>query len=140
VWTEFLCPKCGKNLKLRNFILRKTIHYLRGMLAGTTQQNLKCRKILNQEILMLMFMDLCIIVQLIKKNPTRCNNVSKFYYSIFIWTSTCFGRHTTHHQEPRTALAASGLKKKPEGASAVLCSWWWVVYSPKYVEHHINME
>jgi len=51
VWTEFLCPKCGKNLKFRNLILRKTIHYLHGVLAGTTQQNLKCRKILNQETL-----------------------------------------------------------------------------------------
>jgi len=29
----------------------------------------------------LMFVDPCIIVQFIKKNPTRCNNVSKFYYS-----------------------------------------------------------
>jgi len=45
----------------------------------------------------------------IKKNPTRCNNVSKFYYSIFIWSSTCFGRHTAHRQEPKTALAASGF-------------------------------
>jgi len=45
----------------------------------------------------------------IKRNPTRCNNVSKFYYSIFIWSSTCFGRHTAHHQEPKTALAASGF-------------------------------
>ena len=38
-----------------------------------------------------------------KKHPTRCNNVSKFY-SLFIWSSTCFGRHTAHHQEPKTAL------------------------------------
>ena len=46
-------------------------------------------------------MDPRIIVQFIKKeNPTRCNNVSEFYYSIFIWSSTCFGRHTAHHQEP----------------------------------------
>jgi hypothetical protein len=45
----------------------------------------------------------------IKKNPTRCNNISKFHYSIFIWSSTCFGRHTAHHQEPKTALAASGF-------------------------------
>ena len=33
-----------------------------------------------------------------KKNQTRCNNVSKFYYSIFIWSSACFGWHTAHHQ------------------------------------------
>jgi hypothetical protein len=33
----------------------------------------------------------------------------KIYYSIFIWSLTCFGRHTTHHQEPKTALAASGF-------------------------------
>jgi hypothetical protein len=70
-----------------------------------------------------MFVDPCITVQLIKKYPTRCNNVSKFYYSMFIWSSTCFGRHTAHHQEPKTALAASGT-------SYVKGCWtrsWWVL-------------
>jgi len=69
----------------------------------------------------LMFVDPCIIVQFIKKNPTRCKNVSKFYYSIFIWSSTCFGRHTAHHQEPKTVLAASGFSYV-EGCWT--CSWW----------------
>ena len=41
-------------------------------------------------------------------NATRCNSISKFYF-IFIWNSTCFGRHTAHHQEPKIALAASGF-------------------------------
>ena len=41
-------------------------------------------------------------------NPTRCNSVATFYF-IFIWNSSCFGRHTAHHQEPKTALAASGF-------------------------------
>ena len=108
-----------------------------------------------------------IIPWFIKKNPTRCNNASKFYYSIFIWSSTSFGRHTAHHQEPKTALAASGFsyvegcwtcswwrlttstnytstnlphKKNPEAASAILGSWWWAVCCPKHVEFHINME
>jgi hypothetical protein len=31
------------------------------------------------------------------------------YYSIFIWSSTCFGWHAAHHQEPKTALTASGF-------------------------------
>jgi len=31
-----------------------------------------------------MFVDPCIILKFIQKNPTRCNSVSKFYYSIFI--------------------------------------------------------
>jgi len=31
-------------------------------------------------------------------NPTRCNSASQFYF-IFIWRSTCFWRHTAHHQE-----------------------------------------
>jgi hypothetical protein len=53
--------------------------------------------------------DTCIIVRFRKKNPTSCKNVSTFYYSIFIWSSTCFGRHTAHHQEPKTALAVSGF-------------------------------
>jgi len=56
-----------------------------------------------------------------KKNPTRCSNVSKFYYSIFIWNSTCFGRHADHHQEPKTALADSGFSYV-EGCWT--CSWW----------------
>jgi hypothetical protein len=43
-----------------------------------------------------------------KENPTRCNSVSKFYF-IFMWSSACFGRHTAHHQEPKTALGAFGI-------------------------------
>jgi hypothetical protein len=58
-------------------------------------------------LLLLMFVDPCIILIHIG-NPTRCNSVSKFYF-IFIWSSICFGRHTAHHQEPKTALAASGF-------------------------------
>ena len=56
-----------------------------------------------------------------KKNPTRCNNVSKFYYSIFMWSSTCFGRHTAHHQEPKSALAGSGFLYVK---GCWTCSWW----------------
>ena len=36
----------------------------------------------------------------------QCTNI---FYFIFIWSSTCFGRHTAHHQEPKTALAACGF-------------------------------
>jgi len=99
----------------------------------------------SQTYIHLMFVDPCIIVQFIKKNPTRCNNVSLFYYSIFIWSSTCFGRHTAHHQEPKTAptTRTNNLPRyyeKPEAASAVLGSWWWAVCRPKHVELHTNME
>ena len=72
-------------------------------------------------------MDLCIIVQFIKKNPTKCNNVSKFYYSIFTRSPTCFGRRTAHHQEPKTVLAASGFSYV-EGCWA--CSWWTLSGTP----------
>jgi hypothetical protein len=46
--------------------------------------------------------------------------IKNFYYSIFIWRSTCFGRHTAHHQEPKTALTASGFSCV-EGCWT--CSW-----------------
>ena len=49
----------------------------------------------------------CVYISRIE-NPTRCHSVSKFYF-IFIWSSTCFRRHTAHHQEPKTVLAASGF-------------------------------
>jgi hypothetical protein len=68
-----------------------------------------------------MFVDPCNVGQFIRKNPTRCKNVSKFYYSIFIWSSACFGRHTAHHQEPKTALAAYDFSYV-EGCWT--CSWW----------------
>jgi len=32
-----------------------------------------------------------------------------FIIPYFKLSSTCFGRHTTHHQEPKTAQAASGF-------------------------------
>jgi hypothetical protein len=31
--------------------------------------------------------------------PTRCNRVVEFIVSMFLNSSTCFGRHTAHHQE-----------------------------------------
>ena len=92
----------------------------------------------------------------------------KYIISHHIWNSTCLGRHTAHHQEPKTALAARlwfctrgrlldvylldavsvqqphvqqpSTYAKPEAASAVLGSWWWAVCRPKHVELHINME
>jgi len=57
--------------------------------------------------------------------PTRCNSISKFYYSLLIWSSTCFGRHTAHHQEPKPALAATGFSYV-EGCwtlSGTVCAW-----------------
>jgi len=53
------------------------------------------------------------------KNPTRCNSVSKFYFT-FICSSTCFGQHPAHHQEPKTVLAASGFAYM-EGCWTCIC-------------------
>jgi hypothetical protein len=46
---------------------------------------------------------------LTEKNPTRCNSVPNFSIPYFEWSSTCFGRHTAHYQEPKTTQAASGF-------------------------------
>jgi len=43
------------------------------------------------------------------KKSNKMQQCIRIYYSIFIWSSLCFGRHTAHHQEPKTALAASGF-------------------------------
>ena len=81
------------------------------------------------------------INKFITKNPTRCNNVSKFYYYIFIWSSTCFRRHTAHHQEPKTALAASGFSYVE---SCWTCSWWtlsgtlWLTTSTNYTCNNLH--
>jgi len=67
------------------------------------------------------------------ENPTRCHSVTKFYF-IFIWSSTCFGRHTAHHQEPKTALAASGFACV-EGCWT--CSCWTLTASTNYMSSNI---
>ena len=67
-----------------------------------------------------------------KENPTRRNSVSTFYF-IFIWSSTCFGRHTAHHQEPKTALAASGFAYV-EGCWT--CSCWTLTASSNYTANN----
>jgi hypothetical protein len=41
--------------------------------------------------------------------PTRCSFVIEFISPKFFKGSTCFERHTAHHQELQTAFAASGL-------------------------------
>jgi len=53
------------------------------------------------------------------ENPTRCHRVTKFCF-IFIWSSACFGRHTAHHPDPKTALAASGFAYL-EGCWTCIC-------------------
>ena len=66
-----------------------------------------------------------------KENPKRCNSVTKFYF-IFIWSSTCFEWHTAHHQEPKTALAASGFVYV-EGCWT--CSCWTLSASSNYTSN-----
>jgi len=61
------------------------------------------------------------------ENP-RYNSVSKFYF-IFIWSPTCFGLHTAHHQEPKTTVAASGFACV-EGCWT--CSCWTLSGSASY--------
>jgi hypothetical protein len=56
------------------------------------------------------------------ENPTWCHSVSRFYF-IFIWSSTCFGWHTAHHQELKTALAPSGFAYV-EGCWTVIAGHW----------------
>jgi len=101
---------------------------------------------------------ICMIIHVEITN--KMQHCIKIYYSIFKWGSTCFGRHTAHHQELKTALAASGfayvrgcrtlrlldalqqpfMYAKPEAASAVLSSWWWALCLLKHVEPRLNME
>jgi hypothetical protein len=38
-------------------------------------------------------------INLIQKEPTRCNGVVEFIIPVFLSCSTCFGRHTALHQE-----------------------------------------
>jgi hypothetical protein len=82
---------------------------------------------------------------------------------MFLNCSTCFGRHTAHHQElkncnwnlwfyicfwlPAAAIAEPSQRPatknvcKTRGCNySFLSSWWWAVYCPKCVEQLRNTE
>jgi hypothetical protein len=53
------------------------------------------------------------------KKSNKMQRGIKIYF-IFVWSSTCSGRHTAHHQEPKTALAATGFAHV-EGCCMLSC-------------------
>ena len=55
-------------------------------------------------------------------------------YFIFIWSAICFGQHTVHHQEPKTALAGSGFAYV-EGCWP--CSCWTLTASSNYKSNNL---
>jgi len=57
-------------------------------------------------------------------------------YFIFIWSSTCFGRHTAHHQEPKTALAVFGCACV-EGCWTCSC---WTLSGRAFYKYEINFD
>ena len=63
----------------------------------------------------------CIIIIIHKEKSNKTQQCIKFYYSIFIRSSTCFGRQTAHHQEPKIVLVAPGFSYV---VGCWTCSWW----------------
>jgi hypothetical protein len=55
------------------------------------------------------FVILLCLFQFIRKIKQDTAMYQNFIILYFLWSSTCFGRHTAHHQEPITTLAASGF-------------------------------
>jgi len=53
-------------------------------------------------------MDPCIVDDSVEI-PRRCSFVIEFIIPKFTKGSTCFERHTAHHQELKTLFATSGL-------------------------------
>jgi len=50
------------------------------------------------------------IVEVLQRKTQQDATVyQNFIIPYFIWSSTCFGRHTAHHQEPKTAQTPSGF-------------------------------
>ena len=55
-----------------------------------------------------------------KKTQKDATLYQNFIIPYFKWSSTCFGRHTGHHQELKTAQAASGFAYV-EGCQTLSC-------------------
>jgi hypothetical protein len=62
----------------------------------------------NTTIINLIFIDPCIVVWL-SRNTNKMQLVIEFIIPKLTESSTCFERHTAHHQELWTVFAASGL-------------------------------
>jgi len=61
-----------------------------------------------------------------------------FIIIYFKWSSTCFGRHTAHHQEPKTAQAATSFAYVED---CWVCSCWttiflWELYYDVQIDEH----
>jgi len=56
----------------------------------------------------LILIDPCIVDYSVEI-PTRCSFVIEFIIPKYFKGSTCFDRHTAHHQELQTVFAASGI-------------------------------
>jgi hypothetical protein len=147
--------ECWVNQKIHKFLIKKTLFFRMYNTLNITIVS----SFLNQS----RDVSGSVLHSIIHKEiPTRCNSISNFYF-IFMCSLVCFGRHTAHHQEPKTVLAASGFAcvegcwtcscwtlpgrikqpstyAKPEAASALLGSWWWAVCRAKHDELHINMK
>jgi len=72
-----------------------------------------------------------------KEKSNKMQQCIKIYYSTFIWSSTCFGRHTAHHQEPKTALAATGFAYV-EGCWT--CDCWTLSASSNHTSNNQNVK
>ena len=84
--------------------------YVAQHVSGDTPPNIKSLKLMLQYDIQTLdtycILDVCGSVhhsKIRKENPTRYNSVSKFYFT-FICSSTCFGRNTSQHQEPKTNI------------------------------------
>jgi len=64
------------------------------------------------------------------KPPNKMQKcINMFIIPYFKWSSTCFGRHTAHYQEPKTAQAASGFAYVK---GCWTCSCWTLSGSVRY--------
>jgi len=85
----------------------------------------------------LMFVDPCIIIQILQwKIQQDAKLYQNFIIPYFKWSSTSFGRHTAHHQEPKTAQAASGFCIR-EGCRT--CSCWTLSGSVTLPDFHFHV-
>ena len=69
-----------------------------------------------------MFVDPCIIVKVIQKNPTRCTSVSTFIIPYLYDAQHVSGDTPPIIRSPKTVLAASGLHNAVEGCWT--CGCW----------------
>jgi hypothetical protein len=110
--------ECPTPIKMHFIEISQTLRDSQNCLHFNNARSSRCRVRVTKRMYSYIWFTFHNSQRKIQQDATMYEN---FIITYLLWNSTYFGRHTAHHQEPKTAMAASGFSYV-EGCWT--CSWW----------------